>query len=153
MADPYFAYASNMAEGVIESLCPRHRLLGVAELAGHRLAFTRRSIRTGSGVADIVPADGHSVWGVLYELDAAGLTAIDEKEGSGWAYRRVKVRVRLAGGARERDALAYAVLAPEQSEIRPAARYLRGLLDAARERGLPAEYIAELEARCGALAE
>jgi gamma-glutamylcyclotransferase len=144
----YFAYGSNMAEQVMDRLCPGHRFLGAAELAGHRLAFTRRSIRTGSGVADIVRAEGQSVWGALYELDDTQLAPIDEKEGNGWAYERRQVRVRLAGDERELQAHAYAVIAPQDAEIRPSVKYLQGLLDAARERALPAAYVAELAAHC-----
>src|ERR1700733_5570769 len=93
----YFAYGSNMAGDVMARLCPGHRASGIAQLAHHRLAFSRRSVRTNSGVADIVPDARHSVWGVLYELDAAMLAAIDEKEGNGWAYRRGSVQVRRDG--------------------------------------------------------
>jgi gamma-glutamylcyclotransferase (GGCT)/AIG2-like uncharacterized protein YtfP len=150
----YFAYGSNMAEAVMARLCPGHRYLGVAELPGYRLAFTRRSIRTSSGVADIVRADGQSVWGTLYELEDEHLARIDVKEGNGWAYRRTQVRVRLGAGARdarEQDAHVYAVVAPESAEIRPSSQYLSGLLDAAHDRGLPAAYVAELAARCATL--
>lgn len=148
----YFAYGSNMAEGVMDRLCRGHRFLATAELPGHRLLFTRRSIKTAGGVADIVPAHAHSVWGALYALDATQLAAIDEKEGNGWAYRRLQVRVRLAADERELDAHAYAVIAPEEVEIRPSPQYLQGLLDGARERGLPKGYVAELAARCMTLA-
>jgi gamma-glutamylcyclotransferase len=143
----YFAYGSNMSEGVMDRLCPGHRFLGAAQLPGHRLAFTRRSIRSGTGVADAVPADGQTLWGALYEIDAAGLTALDEKEGNGWAYQRREVRVRWGVDEHELDAYAYAVIAPDQDEIRPARPYLVGLLDAGRERGLPEDYVAELAAR------
>jgi gamma-glutamylcyclotransferase (GGCT)/AIG2-like uncharacterized protein YtfP len=147
----YFAYGSNMSAGLMDRLCPGHRCLGVAELRGHRLAFARRSIRTATGVADIVGCDGHSVWGVLYELDAAQIASVDDKEGHGWAYRRTRVSVRLGPDARELEAYAYAVIAPENVEIRPSAQYLRGLLDAARDRGLPEDYVAELAAHCARL--
>jgi gamma-glutamylcyclotransferase (GGCT)/AIG2-like uncharacterized protein YtfP len=143
----YFAYGSNMSADVMDRLCPGHRFLGAAQLPGHRLAFTRRSIRTGTGVADAVPAEGHALWGALYEVDAAGLAALDEKEGNGWAYQRKQVRVRLGPEERELDAYAYAVIAPQPEEIGPARRYLLGLLDAGRERGLPEDYVAELAAR------
>ncbi len=142
----YFAYGSNMAAGVMTSLCAGHRFLGIAELPGHRLAFTRRSIRTGTGVADIVPADRQSVWGALYELDDAMLAAIDEKEGNGWAYRRGRVHVRPGGGEATQGAQAYSVIAREQAEVPPSPAYLSGLLDAANERALPDEYIAALAA-------
>jgi gamma-glutamylcyclotransferase (GGCT)/AIG2-like uncharacterized protein YtfP len=142
----YFAYGSNMAAGVMTSMCAGHRFLGIAELPGHRLAFTRRSIRTGTGVADIVPDDRRSVWGALYALDDAMLAALDDKEGNGWAYRRGRVRVRCGGGEATRDAQAYSVIAPEQAEVRPSPAYLSGLLDAARERALPGDYIDALVA-------
>lgn len=148
----YFAYGSNMAAHVMESLCPGHRFVGIAELCDHRLTFTRRSVRTATGVADIVGDAGHSVWGALYELDAAQIAAVDEKEGNGWAYRRSGVRVRLGADAGELSAQAYAVIAPESREIRPSAQYLGGLLDAARARGLPADYVAALAAHCATLA-
>jgi gamma-glutamylcyclotransferase (GGCT)/AIG2-like uncharacterized protein YtfP len=147
----YFAYGSNMAARVMARLCPGHRFLGVAELCNHRLAFTRRSVRTATGVADIVDDAGHSVLGALYELDAAQLKALDEKEGNGWAYQRRRVRVRVRVQARELSAQAYAVIAPESVEIRPSQEYLEGLLDAARARGLPTDYIAELAAHCATL--
>jgi hypothetical protein len=60
MAHDYFAYASNMAPNVITQLCPRHSYLGVAYLADHRLAFTRRSTKTRTGttvpVCDLIMA-------------------------------------------------------------------------------------------------
>ncbi|MHB8234754.1 MAG: gamma-glutamylcyclotransferase family protein, partial [Solirubrobacteraceae bacterium] len=145
VSELYFAYASNMASQTMSRLCPGHRFCGVAELPDHRLAFTRRSIRTGTGVADIVSADGQSVWGVLYELDAEMLAVLDEKEGNGWAYRRQLVTVRGADGE-QRAALAYSVIAREPDEVGPSPQYLCGVLDAARERRLPEHYVEALSA-------
>lgn len=145
MNEIYFAYASNMASATMTRLCPGHRFAGVAELPDHRLAFSRRSIRTGTGVADIVRADGQSVWGVLYELDAAMLAVLDEKEGNGWAYRRDLVSLR-GTRAEELVALVYSVIAKEPGEVRPSPEYLRVVLDAARERLLPEHYVAALAA-------
>lgn len=108
----YFTYGSNMEESVMASHCPSHRYIGRAGLPEHRLAFTRRSARTGTGVADIVRADGRSVWGALYELDEAGLFAIDHKEGNGSNYQRTQVRVLPDGGEPYADVLTYAVIDP-----------------------------------------
>jgi hypothetical protein len=148
VAVTYFAYGANMAEGVMAAFCPGHRLLGTAELPGHRLAFTRRSIRTGTGVADVVPDPGASVWGVLYELSAGDLDALDRKEGNGWAYERAPAVVRV-GGRRDEEvaAVTYRVCAPEPSEVTPSPDYLDGLIGAAHSRGLPSAYTTELEAR------
>jgi gamma-glutamylcyclotransferase len=136
-----------MSPTTMQRLCPGHRYLGVAELRDHRLAFTRRSVRTGTGVADILAAEGESAWGALYELDAPHLAALDAKEGNGWAYERQEVRVRLAADAEERAAIAYAVIDPEQSEVEPSGEYLTGLVAAAQERGLPSRYLTELIGR------
>jgi gamma-glutamylcyclotransferase (GGCT)/AIG2-like uncharacterized protein YtfP len=133
-----------MGTAAIAAACPGHRFLGAAELRDHRLAFTRRSLRTGTGVADVLGAPGASVWGALYALDATQLAAIDEKEGNGWAYERRAVRVLAAG--RELDAFAYAVIAPDAEHVRPSREYLQALLEGARERGLPDDYVAALAA-------
>ena len=82
MTITYFAYASNMAPEVITRLCPRARYLGVARLTDHRLAFTRRSVRTGTGVADIVPAPGKTVWVRCMNSMAASLRQSTAKRAS-----------------------------------------------------------------------
>jgi gamma-glutamylcyclotransferase (GGCT)/AIG2-like uncharacterized protein YtfP len=136
----YFAYGSNMAENVMAAHCPGHRYIGRAELPEHRLAFTRRSVRTRTGVADIVRTDGQSIWGALYELDAAGLIAIDRKEGNGSNYHRIRVSVRPDGREPHADVLTYAVIDPLDSEVQPSPEYLANLVKAAHARGLPVEY-------------
>lgn len=146
MTVTYFAYGTNMALGVITRLCPQHRYLGVARLADHRLAFTRRSVKTGTGVADIVRELGQTVWGVLYKVGDDELAAIDRKEGLGWAYTRVILPVHLVEGDRQCAAIAYTVASKEPREIPPSRQYLRQMIVAARERGLPHPYIEWLEA-------
>jgi hypothetical protein len=137
----YFAYGANLAEAVMAEHCPRHVLVGVAELPGHRFAFTRRSVRTGTGVADVVSDPESSVWGVVYELD--DLAALDAKEGAGWAYERTEVTVRVADV--ERRAITYKVKHPEPVAIPPSETYVAGVVEAARARGLPAAYVSDLE--------
>lgn len=146
MPKPYFAYGANMSAELMQCICPSHRYLGVAELPEHRLAFSRRSLRTRTGVADVLPTSGRSVWGALYQLDDDELAAIDRKEGNGWAYERRPVSVRVDGGMRELEAIAYAVITPEALEVEPSPAYLDALLRAARERGLPDAYVEALGA-------
>ncbi|HEX3909796.1 MAG TPA: gamma-glutamylcyclotransferase family protein [Solirubrobacteraceae bacterium] len=143
---PYFAYGRNMSASAIELACPGHRYLGRAQLPDHRLALTRRSRRTGTGVADVLAAPGAHVWGALYELDDADLAALDRKEGNGWAYERRAVRVRTDAAAGPLDAFAYAVIAPDGAHVQPSDEYLDALLTGARERGLPGEYVEALAA-------
>ena len=130
-----FAYGSNMASSEMEAWCPEHRFLGPARLDGFRVEFRRRSIRWGGGAADIVPAPGESVWGVLYEVADGELDRLDEKEGEGFAYRRRPVEVEHDG---ERlRAVAYEVIDKEPEQVAPTPEYLDLLREAAHERGLP----------------
>ena len=130
-----FAYGSNMASSQMEAWCPEHSFLGPARLDGFRVEFRRRSIRWGGGAADIVQAPGEAVWGALYEVPAAELDRLDEKEGEGFAYRRRPVEVEHDG--ERRAAVAYEVIHKEPTPVIPTAEYLALLREAARERGLP----------------
>ncbi len=136
----YFAYGSNMSSAVMDAECLRHRFLDRAHLPRHRLAFTRRSVLTGTGVADVVADPARTVWGALYELGTEDLASLDDKEGSGWAYERRGVRVVTDDGAAH-AAVAYVVVARSTEMIEPSPRYLQRLIDAGRERGLPADYL------------
>ena len=126
----YFAYGSNMSGAVMDEVCPGHRFVGRARLPEHRLAFTRRSVRTGTGVADIVGDPRGVVWGALYELAQEDLATLDEKEGAGWAYTPEMVRVYDDGGAAH-DAVAYVVITKSSEEVPPSAAYAQGLLTVA----------------------
>jgi NAD-dependent oxidoreductase involved in siderophore biosynthesis len=139
----YFAYGSNMASAEMETWCPEARFLGPARLDGHRLALNRRSIRWGAGVVDLVPSEGESVWGALY--DVPDLDRLDAKEGAGFAYRRIEVEPML--DAQPVTAVAYEVIDKEEEEITPSPEYVALLVDGARERGLPEQYVRGLEDR------
>jgi gamma-glutamylcyclotransferase (GGCT)/AIG2-like uncharacterized protein YtfP len=141
----YFAYGSNMVPATMQAVCPTHRYLGLARLPDHRLDFNRRSIRTGSGVADIVPAAGCEVWGALYEIPDTDLEVIDRKEGAGWAYDRIVVQVFPEDGMAAVEAMTYTVAQKEPAPVTPSTDYLRRLVAGARSRGAPAAYIAYLQ--------
>lgn len=145
MAVRYFAYGSNMSEKVMAERCPGHTSLGRALLPDHRLVFSRRSIRSGTGVMDVAPSPGSQVWGALYELDEDGLAVIDRKEGAGWAYERAPVMVLPEGEPPEVEAVTYRVISPEPVEVPPSREYVENLIRSARERGLPDDYVRQLE--------
>jgi gamma-glutamylcyclotransferase (GGCT)/AIG2-like uncharacterized protein YtfP len=147
MAVKYFAYGSNMADAVMAEKCPGYRFLGVARLPDHRLMFNRRSVRTGTGVADVAPSDGAEVWGALYEIDDACLASLDRKEGNDWAYTREALPVELASDGKRQRAVTYIVRDKEPVEVVPSTAYLDGIVSAAKERGLPARYIDSLRER------
>jgi gamma-glutamylcyclotransferase (GGCT)/AIG2-like uncharacterized protein YtfP len=136
-----FAYGSNMKE--IDLVCPGAAYLGPARLDGRRLAFLRRSIRWGAGVADIAPDPDSHVWGALFELPESCVGALDAKEGEGFAYRRVELDLEHDGATVR--AQAYELIEREEREIAPRAEYLALLVEGARARGLPADWLMRLE--------
>jgi len=146
----YFAYGSNMSPAVMAAECPAHSYLGTACLAGRRLTFTRRSTRTGTGVADIVHDVRGEVWGALYELGSGDLAALDRKEGLGVAYARETVTV-MGGAGELLTAETYTVIAKEPADVRPSQDYAERMLAAGRERGLPDAHMAALERLIGGL--
>jgi len=77
----YFAYGSNMNWQQMQERCPSARFFGVALLPDHKLAFTRKSIKRGCGVADAVPTQGQKVWGVVYEVTDRDVIKLDKSEG------------------------------------------------------------------------
>lgn len=141
----YFAYGANMSAAVMDATGIAHRFISAACLPAHRFAFMRRSVRTGTGVADIISDPRAEVWGALYELTDEQISPLDQKEGRGRWYEREDVLVRTPDG-RSRRAMAYVVIRKEPEEIRPSLAYLSGLVSGARERSLPSAYINALEA-------
>jgi gamma-glutamylcyclotransferase (GGCT)/AIG2-like uncharacterized protein YtfP len=133
-----------MAPDEFRKRCPSMQFVGPARVTDRRLAFARRSKRTGTGVADISPAPGLTVWGALYEVDEQDLVAIDQKEGAGWAYRREQIEVRVndpdSGTERRQTAMTYVVGEREPAEVPPSREYLDELIRGAEQCELPDLY-------------
>ena len=138
----YFAYGSNLDLRRFRRRCPGASVVGRARLPDHQLAFTRYSRHEKGGVADIVPQPGAAVWGALYEVDDAGLAALDEYEGAPRAYRRETVRV-VDDHAVEQEAIAY--VANKTGEFAPSRQYLAQIAQGARDHALPEDYVRAIE--------
>lgn len=67
----YFAYGSNMDENQMKErlVLTNFKRIGLANLRGWKLAQTRWAIGQKAGVADVIPSQHYSVWGVVYEID------------------------------------------------------------------------------------
>lgn len=114
----------------------------VGRLPGWRLAFTvAGGMRPGiSAPANIVRAPG-TVHGVLYLLPQRKFARLDNSEGKQYAYLWTEVE---DSAGNRMPVVAYSVR-HEAPEGKPAARYLELIREAARQRQLPAEYIAFLD--------
>lgn len=140
----YFAYGSNMNERLFRER--RHmtwREVRVGRLKDYRLAFTvAGGMRPGvSAPANIVPASGGVVYGALYLLPLRKFARLDNSEGKQYDYLWTEAED-LAGN--RLPVVTYKVPhAP--AEGRPGRAYLNLIREAARQRGLPPEYIAFLD--------
>jgi gamma-glutamylcyclotransferase (GGCT)/AIG2-like uncharacterized protein YtfP len=133
----YFAYGSNMSRGPMRSRCPTAQECGLAILCGHRFVIMA------NGYASVVPAIGQNVHGILWQIGPPDLCALDEYEDvAGGLYRHAMLPVLQAD--RLVNALVY--LGCEQREGRPRPGYLALVLEAARDCGLPQDYIERLRA-------
>jgi gamma-glutamylcyclotransferase (GGCT)/AIG2-like uncharacterized protein YtfP len=125
---PYLAYGSNLLTTRLTARCPSARVIGVARLPGHSLDFSKYG-RDGTGKATITAGKG-DVAGVLFDIAAQDIPALDSAEGAGTHY--AKVEVTLADG---RLAFTYSALM-RAGGLAPFAWYLALIRAGRREHGL-----------------
>lgn len=89
MSTLYFAYGSNLSSARMRERVASARALCVARIAGYRLALDKRGA-DGSGKANLAPARGAGVWGVVYSIDLEHWPQLDACEPG---YHRVEVAV------------------------------------------------------------
>jgi hypothetical protein len=139
----YFAYGSNMAPAQMAARCPSALMVCVVVLTGYRLVFNRSGSYRPGGVANIEPAPGERVYGVMWKLAETEFQSLDQTEDPR-AYRRERLRVHSLDG-HPYDCHAYLAI-PDQPDV-PDCNYLDALIQAGRDAGLPPEYLARLHAR------
>jgi gamma-glutamylcyclotransferase len=141
-----FAYGSNMPTARISAptRCPSAKALGVAELRGHELRWHKKS-NDGSAKADIVESEvgGASVFGVLYEISLLDKPSLDREEGLGNGYDEVRITV-LHNGAKT-TVTAYKATNID-AKLQPYTWYKALAAFGAKEHGLPAAYVEQIEA-------
>lgn len=134
----YFSYGSNMSPRQMARRCPGARPVGMAVLDHWRFQITTR------GSANILPARGNRVHGVLWRVELRHLFLLDQWEGVAHGYyQRKRVRVRFDGGA-ERSAFTYS--STHRADGIPKPSYMESaILVGARFFGFPDDVVAELE--------
>ena len=140
----YFAYGSNLSTERLRARVPSARARCRGMLPHHALRWHKIG-RDGSGKCDIVPTSASSVvWGVLFDVSRDEKPALDAAEGLGIGYFEKEVRIVTDDG--ECLALTYhANPARTDAALRPCDGYKACVVRGAREHGLPADYIRELE--------
>lgn len=142
----YFAYGSNMSTERLRGRAPSARPVAIGRLLRHRRCWHKRG-RDGSGKCDVVfagAASDETVWGVLFEIDEADKPALHRAEGLGIGYLQKTVPVVTAAGTRH--AMTYQAK-PGQTDpaLQPLAWYKEHVVRGAREHGLPADCLREIE--------
>jgi hypothetical protein len=136
----YFAYGSNMDAQAMRARCPGSRPLGPARLARHRF------IVMSEGYASVIRDPRRTVWGMLWDLALADMPALDRYESLHTGlYAKVVQPVLAEGGPRK--AILYVARSARPGQPRPG--YMEAVLAAAREAGLPADYVRELSVWAG----
>ncbi len=143
----YFAYASNMKRSQMLSRAGEILEERLASLPDFEIAFNKKA-RGGAATASIRQAPGKSVQGVLYRVPESSFPNLDRFEGAPQHYRRTEVTVLDPAGNRI-EAQVYIATRVERLPLHPAPHYLQTILEGAREHGLPAAYIDQIEAAAG----
>ena len=139
----YFAYGYNMQSEHMRQQCPGSRLVAKVRLRDHRLAFSRWwDAWGGGGVADVQPAAGEVVEGVIWEITTADRETLDRFEVYPTSYTRKNVVVEAWDG---RTLEAFAYVARPEGSYRPARDYLTRIIAGAEEQGLSPAYLTFLK--------
>jgi gamma-glutamylcyclotransferase len=137
----YFAYGSNMSRAQMRSRAGEIAEDRPGRLQNYELVFNKK-VRGGTAAANIRPAPGSVVLGVLYKINESSYRSLDRFEGAPVHYRRIQIDVLDAEG-RPVPAEAYIATKVEKG-LRPAPHYLKTILDGAAEHNLPADYIEKI---------
>ena len=131
--------------------CQSARFVCIATLEDHVVAFTRKSKNRGCGVADIVPDEGHDVWGVVYQIDERDVGKLDVCENyipgrvkNG--YLREEHHVFEDGDRNKQLLVSTYVAVREDNTPPPSSAYINQLVAGAKFWHLPEDYVKELEA-------
>jgi hypothetical protein len=149
----YFAFGSNLNPVQMAERCPGNKVVGLAVLRDHRLAFPLSSSTWGGGVAGVQVAHGSEVWGVVYDLSDEHVAALDRYEGfvgpgnQHNLYERERVWVDLTRA--DDDSIPRRVRAEYYvprvtNPSPPSRRYLDAILEGAKHHRLPDGYVATL---------
>jgi gamma-glutamylcyclotransferase len=138
----YFAYGSNLNWPQMQQRCPSSQFVCVARLPDYRFAIARHSRLRNCGTANVFPAAGNEVWGVVYDVVDTDLAILDGFEDG---YRREILPVFALGNGKESlNTLVY-VAEIESGAPLPNAEYKRLIVDGAKHWDLPPSYLSMLE--------
>lgn len=152
--DLYFAYGSNLNLPHVDRFSQEHGVspgqlvpLFPAFLPDHHLVFSAWSDRWQGGVANIIPAVGHCVPGMIYQLQPGTWKLLDLKENSPQKYQRVeKLVLDLSGNLYPVQSYQIPVQAAEEHHA-PSPEYFDTIDSALHEWDLPKSHLQSAASR------
>lgn len=147
----YFAYGSNLDLMQMQMRCPGAQFVSTARLDDHKICFPRKSFVRDCAVISVEAAPGESVWGALYEIDAADLARLDEREGFSQKRDRDKnphnrITVTVERSDEKSVSAETYVATPSEEPGLPSPHYIGYLVASAAECGLPKSQLVKLAA-------
>jgi cation transport regulator ChaC len=142
----YFAYGSDLNSKQFRSRAGSVLEEITGELKNYELVFNKK-VRGGTASANIRPAAGKSVHGVIYRIPEQAYRSLDRFEGAPEHYRRIEVRV-TADGGREIPAQVY-IASKVEKGLRPASHHLQTIVEGAAAHGLPEAYVQTIRDAAG----
>jgi len=141
-----FVYDELLLSEVLKRYLDKPHLEMIAQVPRHSLVFPRYFPPRKTGLASIVRSleRQDEVWGVTIDVSGQDLSRLDHYKGIPNRYHRRNIYVQDRGGLKY-AAFTYAVSVPEKEPSRPSTELKELMLAGARERNLPANYIAFLE--------
>jgi cation transport regulator ChaC len=148
----FFAYGSCLHEAEIVTAMAESgtaEFVGIARLSGWRMVFNKHS--TTRGDRDAANIERHSsrvVWGAVYRVDESGKKALIQREGG---YQQCPLKPLLLQDVADHDkvrpidAFTFIAKARCTRSCGPSEDYLKLVLEGARSRNLPHEYIKDIK--------
>jgi gamma-glutamylcyclotransferase (GGCT)/AIG2-like uncharacterized protein YtfP len=140
----YFSYGSNMDADSMRQRYPGAVYVGKGYLENYRLVFTDFMEKRRRGGADILEQKGQKVWGLLYNLTAADLAALDANKVYPTVYDRFPVHIVQSDGHSLENVWTYALRDKSAANYPPTPAYLELLIQAAHRNQFPENYLAYL---------
>jgi hypothetical protein len=137
----YFAYGANMSPAVLRRRNLDPLSSEAARLDGYSFGFTHKGILPLEPCfANIQPAPGRSMHGVLHRLRCEDMDRLDQIEGAEYLHQEVKV---VGSDSGPKTARAYMDPNPVLG-LKPSRRYLENCCEGARSFDLPKDYLEEM---------
>lgn len=143
----YFAYGSNLLERELKRDAEEAEAVGVAFLPCYRLEFTKHAESRSGDAASIREHAASVVWGFVYRMHDADRAALRAREKGYREIPEVTVYLKDGDGVTPQDVFTFIGAEACGRNCGPSQAYYDLVLEGARARGLPDQYIEEVAGR------